>query len=253
MSVTASPPSGVRACTGIIAARSSAVAVKLVFFIPSGVKRWSARYVSRVCRDTASTTRPSQSLLMPYSQRVPGSDCSGVASDVRSPLSTLGVPVTSWYFVRSLLTNQYPWPAVWVSRWRIVAGVFGARKRGSSPSHPSSTWRSFQAGRIDPTSSSRLNRPCSISCNAATLASALVIDAIRNRASVLRASPSPSARVDPAAARPLVPSRSTMTATAPGTAPVAAASSSTAPIASLIESSIGPPLDVGIATVVLGD
>ena len=250
MSVTASPPSGVRACTGIIVARSSGVAAKLVFFMPSGVKRWSARYASRVCPDTASTTRPSQSLLMPYSQRVPGSVCNGVASDVRRPLSTLGVPVTSWYFVRSGLTNQYPWPAVWVSRWRIVACVLGARRRGSSPSHPSSTCRSFQAGRIDPTSSSRLSRPCSISCNAAALASALVIDAMRNRASVLSGAPSPSERVDPPAARPRVPSRSTTIATAPGTAPVAAAASSTPPIASFIESSIGPPLDVGISTVV---
>ncbi len=43
MSVTASPPSGVRACTGIIAARSSGVAAKLVFFMPSGVKRCSVR------------------------------------------------------------------------------------------------------------------------------------------------------------------------------------------------------------------
>ena len=76
---------------------------------------------------------------MPYSQRVPGSVCNGVASDVRRPLSTFGVPVTSWYFVRSGLTNQYPWPAVWVSRLRIVALVLGARRRGSSPSHPSST------------------------------------------------------------------------------------------------------------------
>lgn len=54
----------------------------------------------------ASTTRPSQSVLMPYSNRVPGSATSGAVKITSEPESTFGVPVTDSQRCRPSSKNQ---------------------------------------------------------------------------------------------------------------------------------------------------
>ena len=64
--------------------------------------------------------------------------------------------------------------------WRIVACDAGARSRGVSPSNPSSTCSSPNAGRMLSTVWSRSSAPSCTSCSAATVPIAFVIDAKRN-------------------------------------------------------------------------
>ncbi len=45
---------------------------------------------------TASTMRAAQSMLMPYSQRSPGSNTSGCSIAARLQLMMPGVPVAAW-------------------------------------------------------------------------------------------------------------------------------------------------------------
>jgi len=54
----------------------------------------------------ASTTLPSQSVLMPYSNRVPGSATSGAWKITLNPESTFGMPVTDSQRTRSEFQNQ---------------------------------------------------------------------------------------------------------------------------------------------------
>jgi hypothetical protein len=46
---------------------------------------------------TASTALPTQSMLMPYSQRSPGSDASGMVSALFSQVVMPGMPARSMY------------------------------------------------------------------------------------------------------------------------------------------------------------
>ena len=52
------------------------------------------KYASSGCPLTASTTFPSQSTLMPYSKRVPGSESMGAVNALLLPGRMFGVPVT---------------------------------------------------------------------------------------------------------------------------------------------------------------
>ena len=78
-----------------------------------------------------------------------------------------------------------------MNRWRIVAWCVAGRSRGSSPSKPSSTGRSANAGMTSATGWSSSSSPRSIIPSAATLTIAFVIDAIQNIVSA-RTGSSPS-------------------------------------------------------------
>ena len=158
----------------------------------------SAQYRSRVWPLIFSITKPSQSMLTPYCQMVPGSSVSGSSTDARRPLKTLGVPVISWYRVNRSLMNQYPSPLVWFISWRTVGWAAGARSTGVSPSKPVRTFTLPKAGSTEATVWSRSRRPCSTSWSAAALAIALVIEAMRIMVSS-RAGASPSTLSRPAA------------------------------------------------------
>ncbi len=54
----------------------------------------------------ASTTFPSQSMLIPYSNLVPGSASIGAVKMTLEPDSTVGVPVAASHRWRSALQNQ---------------------------------------------------------------------------------------------------------------------------------------------------
>ncbi len=94
----------------------------------------------------ASITLPSQSVLMPYSNIVPGSATSGAVKMTLSPESTFGVPVAASQRTMSAFQNQYEAPEVCVTRCRTVAFDAGGRSRGVSPSNPSSTCTSAHSG-----------------------------------------------------------------------------------------------------------
>ena len=81
-----------------------------------------------------------------------------------------------------------------VTSWRTVARVAGARRRGSSPSKPSSTWRSANSGRYWSTGASRSSLPRSTSWSAAVVVTIFVIEAIRNIVSGVTGSLAPTAR-----------------------------------------------------------
>ena len=55
---------------------------------------------------TASTTLPSQSMLMPYSNFVPGSATNGALNASAEPGTTFGMPVTFSYLTMSAFQNQ---------------------------------------------------------------------------------------------------------------------------------------------------
>ena len=74
-----------------------------------------------------------------------------------------------------------------------MANVFGSRRRGSSPSQPSRTFRSANSGRYFATASSRSSTPLSASCNAATVVTIFVIDAMRYSVSTVTGSGLPTA------------------------------------------------------------
>ena len=93
MSVATSPPSGWRAWTGIIAARSAASSRNVASVMPSGLEQVLGEVaVEAAAPDSASRTRPTQSVLMPYSHRAPGSNSSGADSAALAPVSTVGCP-----------------------------------------------------------------------------------------------------------------------------------------------------------------
>ena len=167
--------------------------------IPSGPVTPSLMTTSSVVPATASTTRPSQSVLIPYSNRVPGSATSGARKAAMSPGTTLGRPVTCSYFTMSAFQNQYDSPDVWVSRCRTVARERGARSRGVSPSKPSRTWRSSKSFTYSATGAARSSSPRSTCCSAAVVATILVIDMIRNCVVVDTGTGPPSPRCTPAA------------------------------------------------------
>ena len=60
--------------------------------MPSGAKILSRKYASSGWPLVASTRRPTQSMLMPYSQRSPGSKISGVRMDATLPVAREGMP-----------------------------------------------------------------------------------------------------------------------------------------------------------------
>ena len=49
-------------------------------FMPSGPRMFCCKYASSFWPEAASTILPAQSMLIPYSQRSPGSKSSGVVS-----------------------------------------------------------------------------------------------------------------------------------------------------------------------------
>jgi hypothetical protein len=66
----------------------------------------SRTYPSSGCWLADSMTRPSQSMFVPYSKRVPGSLLSGAVKISRFPLRTFPVPVTRSQRTRFSLKNQ---------------------------------------------------------------------------------------------------------------------------------------------------
>ena len=105
-SVASHAPSSPRRCTGTEFARCASLIRNVVWVMPSGPRMCSAKYASSDWPLAASTTRPSQSVLMPYSYCVPGSATSGEAKIAFDPESTLGVPVASSQRTMSALKNQ---------------------------------------------------------------------------------------------------------------------------------------------------
>jgi len=75
-------------------ARCASVIFAVVLVMPSGPVMLARKYASSDCPLTASTTRPSQSTLIPYSKRVPGSNSSGEVNMASVPGRIFGVPVT---------------------------------------------------------------------------------------------------------------------------------------------------------------
>jgi len=73
----------------------SSVISKPVSDIPSGANRLSRKYASSRLPLTASTALPTKSILVPYSQRVPGSVMMGVFSAAFWQVMIPGVPVFS--------------------------------------------------------------------------------------------------------------------------------------------------------------
>ncbi len=84
----------------------------------------------------------------------------------------------------------------------IVGGRLGARRRGASPSHPSSTCSSANSGSTSCTGVSSASAPSSTSWSAATVVIAFVIEAMRNIVS----GPTSGASGSPARRRPAAPS-----------------------------------------------
>ena len=78
-----------------------AESLNAVSFIPSGPVMCSWKYRSSFWPLAASTILPAQSMLMPYSQRSPGSNRSGVVSAALAQVVMPGVPVVSWYLAIS--------------------------------------------------------------------------------------------------------------------------------------------------------
>ena len=78
----------------------------IVSLMPSGVVMLSRITTSRVVPATDSTTFPSQSVLMPYSNRSPGCEVMGALNASADPGTTLGMPVADSYFTRSSFQNQ---------------------------------------------------------------------------------------------------------------------------------------------------
>ena len=74
--------------------------------IPSGPVMFSLITTSSPWPATASMTLPSQSVLMPYSNVVPGSATSGALNASAKPGTTFGIPVTASYLARSAFQNQ---------------------------------------------------------------------------------------------------------------------------------------------------
>jgi len=74
--------------------------------MPSGPRTSRAATTSSGAPATISTTRPSQSVLVPYSKRVPGSATSGAEKASSVPASTLAVPVARSQRSTSAFQNQ---------------------------------------------------------------------------------------------------------------------------------------------------
>ena len=79
----ATDPSGCRRCIPARRSRIASFTVNAVSAMPSGSKTRSRMTSPRRRPVIPSTTCPSQSMLLPYSQRSPGSNSSGVMSDRR--------------------------------------------------------------------------------------------------------------------------------------------------------------------------
>ena len=94
MSVTIQEPSWPRTWTGAELARWAAVIRSVVLAMPSGPVMLAWKYASSDWPLTASITRPSQSTLIPYSNRVPGSDTSGEVNTASLPGRMFGTLVT---------------------------------------------------------------------------------------------------------------------------------------------------------------
>jgi hypothetical protein len=75
-------------------------------FDPGPIALASLGREQRVTPLTASTTLPSQSVLIPYSNFVPGSATNGAVKMTFEPDDTLGVPVTDSQRTRSAFQNQ---------------------------------------------------------------------------------------------------------------------------------------------------
>ena len=82
---------------------------------------------------------------------------------------------------------------MWDASWRTVALLAGGRRRGVSPSQPSSTCRLAKSGTYCSTGASRSRLPRSTCCSAAVVATIFVIDAIRKCVSGVTGSLSPAA------------------------------------------------------------
>ena len=70
--------------------------------MPSGSNKLSFMYAPSVWPLTASTILPAQSMLMPYSQRSPGSNNSGSVSALFLHSVTLGMPNAACTFCMSV-------------------------------------------------------------------------------------------------------------------------------------------------------
>ena len=172
---------------------------------------------------TAATTWPTQSILMPYSQRVPGSKVSGTESAIFFPEPARGKFMVLRYLAESTFQMSDVKPAVCVSNWRKVIWAFGACNKGwPLESQPVKSFTPASSGKNLAAGSSSVSLPCSTSCMAAAPTMGLVIEASQNTVSGVIATPRPSAR-SPKAASYTVPSEELAAATTPGTWPACTA------------------------------
>src|SRR4051812_11890850 len=79
---------------------------KVACAIPSGWRMCSSKYASSFAPLTASTTSPSQSVLVPYSTFVPESATSGAVNASALPERVLPVPVNASQRTMSAFQNQ---------------------------------------------------------------------------------------------------------------------------------------------------
>ena len=167
-------------------ARLSAPTHQVVSFMPSGSISISRSSTSRFFFVTRSSSKPSTSTEIEYSQNVPGWCASGIVprflsmSPAVMSFSSASMFRSSYSFLMrgERVLPPYTKPAVWRSRSCTVTARVGA----TSPAAVS-TFRSFSSGSQFDIGSLSFMAPCSTSIMAATLTMGLVIDAILKIAS----------------------------------------------------------------------
>src|SRR5918993_5237758 len=101
-----SDPSSPRWCMVARRERISSVVVKAVSFMPSGSKMRSANSSPSRLPLTPSTTLPTQSMFLPYSQRSPGSNRSTERNDAMVPVTTLGTSLFILAVAQEVLVEE---------------------------------------------------------------------------------------------------------------------------------------------------
>ena len=156
------PSESSRAWIVAMRSRIAGVIEKAVESMPRGPRIRSANTSPSRLPVMPSTTRPAQSMLEPYSHCSPGSKSRGVSIEAYEASTTHGWPCSLASLVYVSLKKSYVSPAVWVSSWRVVMSLLGARSLGdpSSPS-PSRTWSPPILGTYSFAGASRSRSPCS--------------------------------------------------------------------------------------------
>ena len=106
ISLAAHAPPGALRCTGTSSARARSSSANPVRVMPSGSVMIAVTASSRPRPQTASTTRPSQSVAGEYMNTLPGSATSGASSTARRPVIGLGAPTACSQARTSAFQNQ---------------------------------------------------------------------------------------------------------------------------------------------------